>query len=319
MGGPRYLGAKENGRFVHVYDPPQPWGIWSQILGVVARSEGRHDTVVMYDETGVTAGAFQWTFKSGRLQKLLEFFKTIPHYDFETGKDGSLFNLHCVMEDGRQIFEPFGFKIENGRFVAGGKVLYAHKKPQQKAIVDICMGRRSLTNGSKAHALALCREFVILGQQPDIQAAMIEYAKLEFKRSLDVKRPPLKSVGGTIRNLLPEGVWGSPIPALFFNLNQNSPGGSFTLFKGAMKQAANKGLVYMTEDSGYELNNEYEPDEDVDELLDLIWRRVCRSKYADWGFGSKQYIESGGKNPPRVKNIRPAIEEFYGIKLPYYK
>lgn len=322
MGGPRYLGEREGNKYLHVYNPAKPWGVWTQILGVVARSEGRHDTVVMYDETGVTAGAFQWTFKSGRLQKLLEFFKSISHYDFDNDRDETLFDLHCKDEDGRQVFEPFGFRIQTGKFVnlASGRPLNPNIKNQQKAIVDICMGRRAIDGYGSARkfALALCEVFVKLGQQPDIQAAMVEYAKLEFKKSLDVKRKPLNSVGGTIRNLLPEAVWGSPIPAIFFNLNQNSPGGSFTLFKGAMKQAANKGLVYFDRQAGYEMADDATL-ADRNELLDIIWRRLCRTKYADWGFGSKQYIESGGKNPPRIKNIRPAIEEFYGIKLPYYK
>lgn len=317
MGGPRYLGEKQDGRFVHVYNPPKPWGIWSQILGVVARSEGRHDTVVMYDETGVTAGAFQWTFKSGRLQKLLEFFKSVQHFDFVKNRDATLFEEHCVMDDGRQIFEPFGFKIEGGKFVTdGGKVLNPNIKAQQKAIVDICMGRRALVKNAQQHALGLCAEFARLGQQPDIQAAMVEYAKMEFKRSLDVKRPPLSSVGGTIRCLLPDEVWGSMIPAIFFNLNQNSPGGSFTLFKNAMKTAQAKGIVYLDGPAGYKMQD---GKLGVEPLQRIIWERLNRTKYADWGFGSKQYIESGGKNPPRIMNIRPAIEEFYGVKLPYYK
>ena len=319
MGGPRYLGKREGGKFVHVYDPPEPWGVWTQILGVVARSEGRFDTVVMYDETGVTAGPFQWTFKSGRLQKMLEFFKTIPYYDFETGVEANLFAEHCI-KDGRQIFERFGFKIVGGRFSvpSSGKALNPSFKKQRDIIVDICMGRRGFVGTPKqerAQALALCALFAELGQQPDVQAAMVEYAKLEFKKALDVRRPPLKSVGGTIRCLLPDGVWGIPVPAIFFNLYQNSPGGAFKLFKGAMSEARRKGLLTLdatSGGSGYQMKGD-----DADKLLDIVWRRLNRSAYADWGFRSKQYLESDGKNPPRIKNIKPAIEEFYGLKLPY--
>jgi hypothetical protein len=326
MGGPIHRGKKEGGKFVHVYNPPKPWGVWSQILGVVARSEGCFDTTVMYDETGVTAFQGQWTFKSGRLQRLLQFFKSIPYYDFEEDTDRTLFDHYCVDGDGRQVFEKFGFRIDGGRFVTtSGKRLNPSFQRQRKAIVDICMGRRSLDGhkNSRQFALALCNLFAFLGQQPDIQAACVEYSKIEFKRSLDIRRRPLKSVGGTIRCLLPEAVWGSPIPAIFFNLNQNSPGGSFTLFKNAMKTAQKKGLVYLDGPA-----NGYEMYEDVHGgvvvggvslLLDIIWRRLCKTKYADWGFGSKQYIESGGKNPPRIKRIRPAIKEFYGIDLLYYK
>lgn len=319
MGGPRYLGERVSGVWLHTYEPPLPWGVWTQILGVVARCEGRHDTVVMYDETGVTFGAFQWTFKSGRLQRLLQFFKSIPHLNFEDWTEDTLFETHCRGDQG-QIFEDFGFKIRGGNFVntvAMGKVLDPRKKGQRKEIVDICMGRKSLCGfrSSRKFALNLCKTFAELGQQPDIQAACVEYAKLEFKRALDVRRGPLKKVGGTIRCLLPDAVWRSPIPAIFFNLYQNSPGGSFRLFKRAMREADKKGLVtFEGGEIGYDM-----PDKNVEALLDLIWRRLCRSSYADWGFKSKQYIASGGKNPPRIKNIRPAIKEFYGIDLKYYK
>jgi len=318
MGGPRYLGEKAGGVWLHTYQPPMPWGVWTQILGVVARCEGRHDTVVMYDETGVTFGAFQWTFKSGRLQKLLQFFKSVPHFDFENDRETTLFDEHCI-KGGVQIFEGFGFQIEGGKIVNAhsGKVFDPRRQEQQKEIVDMCMGRKTLCGfpSSKAFALALCKTFAKLGQQPDIQAACVEYAKLEFKKALDVRRGPLESVGGTIRCLLPDAVWRSAIPAIFFNLYQNSPGGTFKLFKGAMKEAAQKRIVvFEAGGNGYEMNDNH-----VEDLLDVIWLRLCRSSYADWGFKSKQYIASGGKNPPRIKNIRPAIDEFYGVDLQYIK
>lgn len=317
MGGPRYLGEKKDGKFVHVYNPSKPWGVWSQVLGVVARSEGRHDTVVMYDETGITAGAFQWTLKSGRLQRLLQFFKSVPYLDFETNTEATLFDKYCV-EDGGQIFEPFGFKIESGQFInmLSGRPLNPSDAKQQKAIVDICMGRRTLDGygNAKAFALALCGKFAYLGQQSDIQVAMIEYAKVEFKKALDVKRKPLESTGGTIRCLLPDNVWGTPIPAIFFNLWQNSPGGAYKLYQNALKEAVNKGMATVVQGGGF-----YVGSTGVQDVLNIIWRRLCRSSYADWGFNSKQYLASGGKNPPRVKNIQPAIKEFYDLDLSYVK
>lgn len=317
MGGPRFRGTREN-----TYDPAPPFGIWSQILGVVARCEGKHDTVVMYDETGVTAGAFQWTFKSGRLQKLLEFFKSVPIYDFTEGHDRTLFDEVC-MDGDKQIFERFNFRITGGKFVDAnsGRPLRASNKKQQKVIVDICMGRRSLESPAKQRqfALALCNLFVDLFQNPEVQAASIEYAKHEFKRSLDYVRPPLKSVGGTIRCLLPDEVWGTPIPAIFFNLFQNAPAGAFRLFKNAMKTAEKKGLVKLTKDGYVGVDVSNDPEIWANMLLEIIWLRLNATAYADWGFRSKQYLSSGGKNPPRIKRIRPAIQEFYGINLPYHK
>jgi hypothetical protein len=265
----------------------------------------------MYDETGVTAGFMQWTFKSGRLQKLLQFLKSI-----DCG-DQTLFDLLLYAPSaGRQVFESFGFKIESGQFCANGKVLDPRKKAQQKAIVDICMGRRAMLSVAeqKKQAKALCTVFAELGQELEFQFAQIEFAKLEFKRALDARRPPLKSVGGTIRCLLPDEVWGSPIPAIFFNLFQNMPGGSFTLFKNAWKTIADRGDAELTS-KGYRLKEHAL----VESVLETIWKRLNRTAYADWGFRSKQYLESGGKNPPRIMRIKPAIEEFYGEDLPYYK
>jgi hypothetical protein len=319
MGGPRYLGEKDSsGNYLHVYNPPKPWGVWSQILGVVARSEGRHDTVVMYDETGVTAGAFQWTFKSGRLQKLIQSFKGVPYFDFSSENDSTLFDVYLVKQDGLQIFEEFDFKIEGGSFCAkNGKSFSANSETDRQIIVDTCMGRRSLLNPpqQKEFALGLCALVAGLFQKPEIQAASIEYAKMEFKLALNYNRPPLEDVGGQIRCLLPEPVWGSPIPAIFFNLFQNSPGGAFQLFINAMTAAQGKGLAKLKSD-GYVLGGGSNV---IDDILIIIWKRLNATKYADWGFGSKQYIESGGKNPPRIMNIQPAIKEFYGIDLPYFK
>ena len=316
MGGPRYLGQKENGKFVHVYNPSKPWGVWSQILGVVARCEGRFDTVVMYDETGVTAGTFQWTFKSGRLQKLLQFFKSIPYMDFEKDEEQTLFDVVCEDAHGTQIFAKYGFTIQGGKFFVGRK-LNASKASDRKIIIDTCMGRRKMHATQKEQrqfALRLCKEFAVLGQKMEVQAAMVEYAKLEFKKALDVKRKILNSVGGTIRCLLPDAVWGTPIPAIFFNLWQNSPGGAYKMYKNAWKEAVNKDIANPVQGGGFHVS-----ELGAQDMLDIVWRRLCRSSYADWGFKSKQYLESGGKNPPRIKNIRPAIKEFYGVDLKYIK
>jgi len=319
MGGPRYLGQRGKDRkFVHTYKPQEPMGVWSQIMAVVAACEGNFDTVVMYDETGVTAGFMQWTFKSGRLQKLLQFMKSIPCIDFtQRDSDENLFDDLLVMDDGRQIFSRFGFSIQNGKFFSGGKFLNPVNKKEQKRIVDVCMGRGLGLKDDKArvHAMALCKLFAGLGRTPTFQAAQVEFGKHEFKLALDAKRPPLKEVGGTIRHLIPDEAWGTPIPAIFFNLYQNAPMGAFRLFKNALKKAKAKRLVELTSVEGYVLAD----GASMDDVLDIIWRQLNRTGYADWGFRSKQYLESGGKNPPRIKRIKPAIKEYYGVDLPYYK
>lgn len=314
MGGPRFKGGC-------VYDPAKPWGVWSQILGVVARCEGKHDTVVMYDETGVTAGFLQWTLKSGRLQRLLQSFKSIPEVvnGVETGK--TLFQTVCETSGGVQLFSQFNFNIRDGGFVLfpSMRVLNPNVDADRQLIVDTCMARRTMLTVKQQQqaALDLCCLFVRIFKNPQVQSATIDFAKAELNAALDYHRPPLEKYKcETIRDLLPEGTWGTPLPALFFNLFQNSPGGVFVLFGNAMNVAVNKGIVKLTKDTGFELTM---PDMNKDALLDVVWRRVNQTAYADWGFKSSQYLESGGKNPPRIVRIQPAIKEFYGIDLPFYK
>jgi hypothetical protein len=302
MGGPLHRGARKDGKYIHVYDPQKPWGVWTQILGVIAACEGRYDTVVMYDDTGVTFGAFQWTFTSGRLQRFLESLKVIPTMDFVSGEDGVLFDL--LMDDDDQIFAEYGFRILDGQFITvEGEVLNPRKHKQE--IVNVCLSR-SGNVFNRSVAIGLCDTFARIGAMPGIQAAQNEYAKIELKQALGYRRPPLASVGGTIKHMLPDEVWGTPIPAIFFNLYQNLPGGSFKLFKSALSDAEKKGIVTF--------NDGYHVQKSTDDLLLLIWEKLCRTSIADWGFRSKQYL-ANKKNTPRITRIQPAIKKYYGIDL----
>jgi len=249
----------------------------------------------------------------------LQFLKSIPHMDFVDNKDNTLFDSVCVV-DGKQVFESYGFRIDGGRFVdiKNNKKLNPRIRSQRNRMIDICMGRdHSVVKKQREHALGLCDLFAKIGEDVGVQYAMVEYAKLEFKTSLDIHRRPLKSVGGTIRCLLPDEVWGTPIPALFFNLCQNSPGGAYKLFRMAMLKAESDGLVVLRGDNGYMVIADHVGWQD--DLLGIIWKMLNKSAYADWGFQSKQYLSSGKKNPPRIVNIKPAIKEFYGVDLPLYR
>ncbi len=297
-GGPRVRGTM-------VYDPPQPWDSWMKIMGVVARCEGKHDTVVMYDETGVTWGFMQWTFTSGRLQKLLESFKSIPYYDYGDNLDKdshtTLFDQVCCDPDGDQIFRSYGFLIKHGKFwdIMGGRFLRPNKPAQKQRIRDICMGRTTHPGNlkkQKRFALSLANLFASIGQDFGVAEAQIHFAESEFKRQLEYSRKPLdgKSIKWLLDTCGPvNALYSSMLAALFFNLWQNSPAGAYRLFKNAKKVAG----------------------EDAETYFNNAWHRVCFSKYADWGFRSKQYLASNGKNPPRVPRIKKAFKEFYGVDL----
>jgi len=299
FGGPRCKGGVE-------YNPPAPWGPWTKIMGVVARCEGNHDTVVMYDETGVTFGFLQWTFKSGRLQKLLESFKAIPSHDFEREGEGdwTLFEDVCCTDKDIQVFEPFGFMIHGGKFIEAKtcKALDPSVKKEQKRIVDICMGRTLYKTfpDQKNHAMKLAELFANMGAQFGVAEAQIQFAKAEFKRALTFKRPPLGDIG-TIENLL-VGIWDTPAPALFFNLWQNNPGAAYSLFKNVKK-------LYNPSDA----SDMWDADFKANDFFQEAWKRTCLSKFGNWGFGKPE------NKSPRVVRIKKAINEFYGLKLKLYK
>jgi len=271
-------------------------------MGVVARCEGAHDTVVSYDETGVTWGYLQWTFKSGRLQKLLESFKSIPSYDFTNeGKHRTLFDLVCCEMSVIgliQKFERFGFRITGGKFVdlRTGRALNMNNRTQRKRCVDICMGRVQYPGNLKKqrqHAMALANLFAMMGQDFAVAEAQIQFAKQEFKRQMGYKRPPLG--GMTIAELLyadkPEA-WETPLIALALNLWQNSPAAAYRLFLRARRMDGSS---------------------DPETYFQQAWKLANRSKFGNWGWGKPQ------NKSPRVVRIKKAIKEFYGINMKYFK
>jgi len=276
-----------------VYDPPEPRDTWEKIMGVVARCEGNHDTVVSYDGTGVTWGFLQWTFTSGRLQKLLESFKSIPYHDLDTPAEihHTLFDEVCEIENDVQIFEPYGFMIHSGKFIEkkNGQYLDPRNKAQKQRIDDICMGRARYKTFKEQqdHAMRLATVFVDLAQQFGVASAQIQFAVQEFKRELQFNRPPLN--GNSIAWLL-DGTWETPASALFFNLWQNSPSAAYTMFKSVKNSGA----------AG-------------DDYFELAWKKTCLSKFGNWGYGKPE------NKSPRAARIQKAMKEFYGIDLKLYK
>lgn len=283
-GGPRVRGNQE-------YNPPQPWGPWTKILGVVARCEGNHDTVVMYDETAVTFGFMQWTFTSGRLQRLLQSFKAVQVLDYTTTLDGQEANLFDALECNAK-FRRYGFVIQNGKFVDADRnaPLNPANKVQRNRMVDICMGRSRYKDfkQQKNHAMQLAETFADLGKDFAVAHAQIAFAKQEFKQGLPVKRHPLGKVE-TLENLL-EGTWETPAPALFYNLCQNNPKYAYKMFLNVKASGATG-----------------------EDYFDLAWKKTNRSKFGNWGWGKPE------NKSPRVVRIKQAMKEFYGIDLPYYK
>lgn len=300
--GPKYKGDVR-------YEPPKPWSTWDKVMGVVARCEGNHDTTVMYDGTGVTWGFMQWTFKSGRLQKLLQSMKSIPRYYVEPEEghvaENPYFNLFEDAFGGSgdpsisvllQNFADFGFAIQEGKFYDLAQIAYLdpRERKDQRRMDAICSGRVACKSkkDQREFALDLAQLFAQAGKKPGVPEAQVEFAKAEFKRQLKHKRRPLGDIQ-TIENLL-AGLWDTPAPALFFNLMTNNPGAAFRLFVKAYKRTYTG--IYQAEN-----------------FFDWAWELTNQSKFANWGW------KGGANKSPRVTRIKRAMKEFYGISLPYYK
>jgi len=287
--GVKHLGRKAYS--VKKYAATGVEGSWAQILGVISACEGNFDTVISYDGTGVTFGFMQWTFTSGRLQRFLQYLKSIEVMDF-TGDtaSGVLFDTVCTdWVSDRQSFEDFGFKIDRGRFfdLASGKPLQPRTLAVRKRIDDICTGKTMCGTKveQKAYMLKLAKIFAAIGRNEYVQDAQVEFARLELQRAMIVARKPLK--GESIQELLASG--GSMLYALFFTLWQNNPGAAYKLFKRA--RLLSKGS----------------------DMFAVAWKLANTSKFGNWGWGS-------GKNKsPRVIRIKKAFHDAYGLNLPYYK
>jgi hypothetical protein len=307
-----HQGVRING--INKYEPKEPWGPWTKILGVVSRCEGAHDTFINYDGTGATWGFMQWTFTSGRLQKLLEFFKSVPHYILSTDEDedlaSNLFDSNFTdFQDGEQIFEEFGFSIIGGKFFSliENDFIIPRSPKERKMISDTCLGKyhHDKFKDQKAFTIKFAERFASIGSFDDIALAQVLFAKNEFQNGLSLKRKRLNNFD-SIENLL-KGTWNTPIPAIFYNLWQNSPMGASRLFINAYKDASHeRGVVDFNGQHYYVL--------DAWSFLDYIWNRLSKTKFANWSYHSKN-VKSGVVRKPRIYRIQKAIDEFYDIKL----
>ena len=287
MGGPVLGNIKKDGKYLYEYKLIEGNDEWGKIMGVIADCEGRYDTVVMYDGTGVTFGAFQWTLTSGRLQGFLTHLSNVKRFDW----------LH-----------EFGMYICNGylysnSMTTGEEPVRLLPNKQKKDIVKLCLGH------GRERAMNLCEKFAILGSSPVVHDMQNEYMSSELTKVLYAKRKPLQVVGGSIAHLLPYDVGDTPIHAIFFNLFQNLPGGAFRFFMDVMKTALDKGLVRFSVDKGYHSVSSY------DDLLMLLWEKLCKTSIANWGFGSRRYLRNKN-NLPRITRLGPAIKKYYAIDLP---
>ena len=275
--GPLYKGSLP-------YAPPEPHTQWQKILGVIADCEGKIDTVCMHDGTGVTAGFMQWTFASGRLQRFLEHLKTIIYPGMFPGFRGykSIYDIACKDPYSYTFFHEFGFDIINGEFIdlTDGKAVDLNTTAGKEKVNSICLGK------TKSHAEKLLLRMIEIMQTDGVAKAQISFAEKELKELLPLKRSILGKFS-TIDNLL-IGSWDSPAPALFFNLFQNNPKASYSLFMRA-KEVKDK------------------------ELFEAAWELLEQSKFGNWSYNSVDYKKY--KRKPRIERIKTSLNEHYDLKL----
>lgn len=283
--GVRHMGGKK-------YKPTNLEDNWQKIMGVIASCEGNHDTVVSYDGTGITWGFMQWTFTSGRLQRLLQYMDRKPWHDGKSVFWWVFVRPYLGNIDGSgQVFKKFGFVIKDGRFwdLHTSPPTPLNPNIHKKRINDICMGLGKHYNpafGSRRQqARELALVFAKAGAISKVAEVQVDFAIHEFMTSLNVKRRPLGKVK-TIANLL-EGTWETPLPALFFNLWQNSPKYAYKLF----------------------LKN-YRKGESAEVYFSRCWNHLMRSKFGNWSYAKPK------NKSPRIRRIQKAIMKYYDICLP---
>lgn len=267
--GPIYRGEKS-------YSPVNP-SEWQKILVVIADCEGKFDTVVMHDGTGITAGFMQWTLTSGRLQKFLEFLKIKMYPGKFPGEKGykSIFEVVCEDINGIGRFVPFGFDFKNGKMVD----LKGNAIEKKEQIIKICRGN------SKEHAEGVLMVMVEVMSGWGVPEAQEEFAEKELSESSKLNRSVLGKYK-TIDNIL-SGSWKTPAPALFYNLYQNNLKAAFSLY---MKAKEKEG-----------------------DLFNAAWELLKESKFGNWSYNSVDYKKY--KRKPRIERIKGSINKYYGTDL----
>jgi hypothetical protein len=210
-------------RGLNTYNKIPPATEWEVVMAAIAKPEGgAFDTVVSYDGTALTWGIAQWTFTSGRLQKLLA--KIVSYYGLSSGFATQI----------AAALKPFGLNLD----VLHGRLLDAKT---DKEVLDKAQLRNILTppsgcvpktgpNWEKAKALALF--FADLGMDPGAARIQWEFLKEELSREALLGRPKLggKSIADFLY-LAPNDGADTPsvcnqliaARALFWSMWQNSP------------------------------------------------------------------------------------------------
>lgn len=249
--GPRIIGTR---RYVA---PDKPTG-WDLIVAAVAEPEsGFYDTVVLYDGTAVTAGLFQWTLTSGRLQKLLARMMSLASHTFWSA-------FGPVLPDKDVTLSPDGTLSDTSD---------SYRKPLTKnrlrAIFTPPDGRVPRRGAKWEDAVATAIAFNTAFANPIYYSVQTDFFYAELVRELAAKRPWLD--GLSIRQVLPnplnETVTEKRDGCLFEYTNDPYPAAVRALFWSCFQNNPVTAMKYLNQSKGG-------PD---------FVRRVAHSRFGNWG------------------------------------
>ncbi len=232
---------------------------WDVVLSAITEPEGgAYDPVVSYDGTAMTWGFAQWTFTSGRLQKLLVALqKQNPLAFLSSGVPSELQQVGLGLA-------PVGNLVDQ----SGRQVI---DKDKLRALLTPPDGKLPRKGANYEYAARLARSFWYLGQAPGVPAIQEDFLIQELSREVRLDRPKLR--GKSIASFLYTTGWpGLLTPAadypeltaaraLFWSMWQNGP------------RAAEEHLYRALHGKPFAVRTD----------LDLIAKTFARSQYGFWG------------------------------------
>lgn len=265
------------------YKPPTPkkatW--WDVLCYAVAVPEGgAYDTFVAYDGTAVTAGMFQWTMTTGRLQTLIAPCRKIAPGTF----DNTL----------GPLFESMGLELRGVTLYKNGKKLTDRTAIRDTFTPPGGQTPRRGANWEAAKKVALA--FNAFFSDPELFAVQEKFFLDELIEESSFKRPKLG--GKTIASILYPSGWGpanrpprkphDACRAMFWSFWQNAP------------RQAEKYL--------YQVNQAVRLEENPHSFTVRLSRKFARSTFGNWGLEKAK----AKKRESRYSKIVRCVNELMG-------
>lgn len=249
--GPWIKGAR-------VYVPAQAPTSWENVLVyAVAYPEGSTwDGFVAYDGTAATAGIFQWTLTSGRLQKLLEVCRTAAPKTWAATVGKLLTDWHLILKNGKIC-------TDNGVPLPSPSGLRAKFTPPDGKTPKVG------TNWNLASYSAT--SFNALFLDPALDKVQQDFFLNELRVEAAFKRPKLNNM--TINDILYPTGWPTAGATALFPAD-----GVRALFWSAWQNSPRTAEEYL-----YASNSEIQFKADPLSFSSHFTHRIAHSTFGNWG------------------------------------